>query len=98
MTEQEEFEKEAKKMPKIDMTKIANVEALDSGTRKAITVAAESSRRAMKKKFNFQQAMSFPLPSGGKFYQDSEDEDLKNGIRKLTKFDENQIVSTFSCR
>lgn len=83
MTEQEEFEKEAKKMPKIDMTKIANVEALDSGTRKAITAAAESSRRTMKKKFNFQQAMSFPLPSGGKFYQDSEDEDLKNGIIKL---------------
>ena len=53
MTEQEEFEKEAKKMPKIDMTKIANVEALDSGTRKAITAAAESSRRTMKKKFNF---------------------------------------------
>ena len=83
MTEQEEFEKEAKKMPKIDMTKIANVEALDSGTRKAITAAAESSRRTMKKKFNFQQAMSFPLPSCGKFYQDSEDEDLKNGIIKL---------------
>ena len=83
MTEQEEFEKEAKKMPKIDMTKIANVEALDSGTRKAITAAAESSRRTMKQKFNFQQEMSFPLPSGGKFYQDSEDEDLKNGIIKL---------------
>ena len=83
MTEQEEFEKEAKKMPKIDMTKIANVEALDSGTRKAITAAAESSRKVMKKKFNFQQAIPFPLPSGGKFYQDSEDEDLKNGIIKL---------------
>ena len=83
MTEQEEFEKEAKKMPKIDMTKIANVEALDSGTRKAITAAAESSRRTMKKKFNFQQAMSFPFTSGSKFYQDSEDEDLKNGIIKL---------------
>lgn len=86
MTEQEEFEKEAKKMPKIDMTKIANVEALDSGTRKAITAAAESSRRKNKKKFNFQEAMAFPLPSGGKFYQDAEDEDLRNGIIKLYPF------------
>lgn len=83
MTEQEEFEKEAKKMPKIDMTKIANVEALDPGTKKAIGAVAESSRRAMKKKFNFQQAMSFALPSGGRFYQDSEDEDLRNGFIKL---------------
>ncbi len=86
MTEQEEFEKEAKKMPKIDMTKIANVEALDSGTRKAISAAAETSRRANKKKFNFQEAIPFQLPSGGKFYQDSPDEDLRNGIIKLYPF------------
>jgi hypothetical protein len=30
--------------------------------------------------------MAFPLPSGGKFYQDAEDEDLRNGIIKLYPF------------
>lgn len=87
MTEQEEFEKEAKKMPKIDMAKVANIDALDAADRKMVNnVAAkttESDRRKAKKKFNFQEAIRVQLPSGGKFYQDAEDEDLKNGFIKL---------------
>ncbi len=87
MTEQEKFEQEAKKMPKIDMTKIANIDALDSGDKKLVKNAqnlmVESSRKQNKKKFNFQEAMRFPLPSGGKFYQDADDEDLRNGYIKL---------------
>lgn len=77
------FEEEAKKMPKIDMTKIANIDALDANDKKLVKNFAESSRRQNKKKFNFQEPQSYPLPSGGKFYQDSADEDLKNGIIKL---------------
>lgn len=87
MTEQEKFEAEAKKMPKIDMTKVANLNALDSSDRKMVSEAAkknvESSRRQNKKKFNFQEAITVQLPSGGKFYQDAEDEDLRNGFIKL---------------
>lgn len=87
MTEQEKFEQEAKKMPKIDMTKIANIDALDSSDRKMVNNAAgkmaESTRRQNKRKFNFQEALRFELPSGGKFYQDADDEDLRHGFITL---------------
>lgn len=97
MTKSEEAEMKA--MPKIDMTKVANLDALDGATRKSVNSMAanlkESDRRKNKRKFNFQQAMAFQLPSGGKFYQDSQDEDLKNGIIKLYPFSlaEEEIIT-----
>lgn len=81
----EEELKKMKQMPEIDMSKVANLDALDADTRKAVGSAAqrESSRRAAKRKFNFVHAVEIELPSKGKFYQDSPDEDLRNGIIKL---------------
>lgn len=81
---EEELQK-MKQMPKIDMTKVANMDALDADTRKAVAAGAqrESSRRTTKRKFNFVHAVEIELPSKGKFYQDSPDEDLRNGIIKL---------------
>lgn len=82
-----EFEKEAKKMPEINFSKIANLEALDASDKKTINNMAKnleiSDRRKAKKKFNFQEAIKVQLPSGGKYYQDAEDEDLKKGFIKL---------------
>lgn len=85
MTEQEQFEAEAKKMPDIDFSKVANMEALGTQEKKTIKAMAknDSDRRRAKKKFNFQEAVKVQLPSGGKFYQDSPDEDLRNGFIKL---------------
>jgi hypothetical protein len=97
MTKEEE--KAMTAMPKIDMSKVANLEALDGATRKTVgSMAAnlkESDRRKNKKRFNFQQAMTFQLPSGGRFYQDSPDEDLRNGIIKLYPFSlaEEEIIT-----
>lgn len=81
----EEELKKMKQMPEIDMSKVANMDALDADTRKAVGAAAqrESSRRSTKRKFNFVHAVEIEIPSRGKFYQDSPDEDLRNGIIKL---------------
>lgn len=83
----EENLEEMKKMPKIDMTKVANIDALDADDRNIVKSASkkqeEDSRRKNKRKFNFQEPMKFMLPSHGKFYQDSPDADLRNGFIKL---------------
>lgn len=84
----ENFEEEAKKLPEIDLSKVANAAALQAtGDQFAKTIAAsqskESARFKAKKKFNFDEPLAFPLPSHGKFYQDSPDEDLRNGLIKL---------------
>lgn len=69
------------KAPEIDISKIQNIEEL--GDEKAIKNLKSSIRRQTKRKFCFVEPTSFPLPSGGRFYQDSNDEDLKKGIIKL---------------
>ena len=79
---------DAKKMPEIDLTKVANAEALKAtGDQFSRTIqesgSAESARAKAKKKFCFDEALAFMLPSGGKFYQDSPDKDLREGIIKL---------------
>lgn len=79
---------DAKKMPEIDLTKVANAEALKAtGDQFSRTIqesgSAENARAKAKKKFCFDEAVSFMLPSGGKFYQDSPDKDLREGIIKL---------------
>lgn len=77
MTKEEE---EMTKMPTIDMTKVANLNALDSADRETIRTA---SKKQQKNKFCFTESLPFQLPSGGKFYQDADDEDLRNGIIHL---------------
>ena len=87
MTQEEQIKEEQAKMPKLDLSKIANIDALGSEDKSVLNKAKEknktSARKAAKSKFNFTEAMPFPLPSKGRFYQDSEDEDLRNGIIKI---------------
>lgn len=87
MTQEEEIKQEQAKMPKLDLSKVANMDALDSADKTAIKKAAEVSkanaRRAAKRKFNFTEAIAFPLPSKGRFYSNSSDEELRNGIVKI---------------
>lgn len=96
---EENIEEEMAKMPKIDLTKVANAEALDPSDAKFLKNATRnkraSSRKEAKKKFNFLEPMMFPLPSRGKFYQDSEDEDLRKGFIKITPmtFAEEEILT-----
>ena len=75
-----EEEKAMTEMPKIDMTKVANLDALDSRDKETVRGMA---RKVQKKKFCFTESLPFQLPSGGKFYQDADDEDLRNGIIHL---------------
>lgn len=87
MTQEEQIRAEQAAMPDIDLTKIANAGALGSEEREIINKAKEkkavNARKEAKRKFNFTEAMAFPLPSKGRFYQDSPDEDLRNGIVKI---------------
>ena len=80
--EEKNFEENAKKMPKIDMSKIANIGALDSSEKDFVKAASKninvSARRDAKKKFSFNEPLPFNLPSRGKYYQDSEDPDIRD--------------------
>ena len=91
-----EKEEEAKKTqmeeiygaaPKIDLSKIKNVEAINKvGNKEAkdIALKAEVSRKKQTKaKFCFTEEYEVELPTGGVLYQDLGDEDLKNGIVKI---------------
>lgn len=85
--EEKNFEENAKKMPKIDMSKIANIDALDSSEKDFVKAASKninvSARRDAKKKFSFNEPLPFNLPSRGKYYQDSEDPDIRKGTIML---------------
>lgn len=79
---------EAEKLPSIDLTKIKNLDAVaKTGDRElAATLKSkgkQNARKEAKRKFNFSEASVFELPSNGKFYQDSDDEDLRRGLIKL---------------
>lgn len=72
----------------VDLSKVKNIDAF----KKADKVGAEQIQNKVrsisphvqnKRKFCFMPPVSINLPSGGKFYQDSNDEDLKNGIIKM---------------
>lgn len=70
--------------PDFDLSKVANLNTLDARDKEALkSNVALNPRRAQKRKFCFQEPQKFPLPSKGKFYQDSPDEDLRNGFIKL---------------
>lgn len=87
MTQEEQIKEEQAKMPKLDLSNVANIDALGSEDKSVVNKVKEvnnlNTRKAAKRKFNFTEAIPFPLPSKGKFYQDSSDEDLRNGIVKL---------------
>lgn len=82
-----DIEKNPDKLPEIDLTKIKNLEAVEKNDSSFASSIKEKGiqdrRRAAKRKFNFSVASSFELPSGGRFYQDADDEDLRRGIIKL---------------
>ena len=75
------------KMPDIDLGKIKNLSSVakdDSQFAANIKEKGkENARKKAKRKFCFTEASTIQLPSGGKFYQDSEDEDLRKGYIKL---------------
>ena len=83
-----EIEENPDKLPKIDLSKVKNLDAVEKtdGATFAATIKQKgktNARKEAKRKFNFSEASAFELPSHGKFYQDSNDEDLKKGIVKL---------------
>ena len=71
----------------VDLSKIKNMAALEMKDADAAKIisnkAVASPHKAEKRKFCFMPAVEIPLPSHGRFYQDSNDEDLKNGIIKM---------------
>lgn len=75
------------KMPQLDLSKVKNMEAVENTDSEFAEnfkkSANKSNRKANKEKFSFVEPISLELPSGGRFYQDSKDKDLKNGIAKL---------------
>lgn len=88
---------EDKEITKEQATKGA-VAPIDLSTIKNLDVASEkdasvvglknkvSTMKKKKSKFCFLEANKIPLLSGGRYYQDSDDEDLKNGYIKLYPF------------
>lgn len=88
MNNEEKLEANPQAMPEIDLSKVANMEAFareDSETAANIKRSiGTNARRQAKKKFNFNEPELVPLPSHGKFYQDSDDENLRKGFVALT--------------
>lgn len=75
------------KAPKLDLSKIANMKAVEKEDRDGADMIASkivtSPHKAAKRKFNFIEPQEIYLPSKGKFYQDSNDADLRKGIIKM---------------
>lgn len=85
--EEKDVQEEMTKMPDIDLSKVKNLDAVsmtDSKFAKEFkNTVNTSSRKENKKKYCFTPPSRFKLPSGGRFYQDSADEDLRNGYASL---------------
>lgn len=82
------IEEDPNKLPEIDLSKVKNLEAVEKTDSSSFAATIKqkgkaNARKEAKRKFNFSEASTFQLPSGGRFYQDAEDEDLKKGIIKL---------------
>jgi DNA-directed RNA polymerase subunit RPC12/RpoP len=82
------IEENPEQMPEIDLTKVKNLEAVEKADSSTFAATIkqkgkENARKEAKRKFNFAETSEFRLPSGGRFYQDSNDADLKKGIIKL---------------
>lgn len=79
--------KKYKAPPKLDLSKIANLSAIQKVDREEAdiisTQVVKNPHKAAKRKFNFLEPQEIRLPSGGKFYKDAEDEDLRKGIIKM---------------
>ena len=85
MTKEEELNANPKALPKIDLSKVGNMDMLSpEAAAKVKKSVGTSSRQAAKKKFNFNEPQLLPLPSHGMFYQDSDDENLRKGFVALT--------------
>lgn len=85
MTQEEEMNANPKALPKIDLSNVGNMDML--GAEAAANVKKNigtRARQAAKRKFNFNEPEVLPLPSHGKFYQDSDDENLRKGFVALT--------------
>lgn len=78
-TKEIEIENDA---PKLDLSKIQNLEALGVVDRKGTNELKQkiSNTKANKKKFCFLKPVESEIPSHGILYQDSEDEELKKGV------------------
>jgi hypothetical protein len=70
--------------PKLDLSKIKNLDALESKDSSFAKQLEKTVKRTAKqnavKKFNFVEEYDIQLPSGGIFYQDEEDENIRKGI------------------
>lgn len=82
---------------KLDFSKVKNISALEQADRDGAKIVNSKvkERRRQKAKFNFNEPVLIPLPSHGKFYQDSQDQDIKNGFIKLRpmSFTEEEIMT-----
>ncbi|MDR0675541.1 MAG: hypothetical protein LBF97_00670 [Elusimicrobiota bacterium] len=82
---------------KIDYSKIKNLSALEQADREAANIVKTkvTERKRQKVKFSFNEPVLLQLPSHGKFYQDSNDENIKNGFIKMRpmSFAEEEIMT-----
>ena len=72
--------------PALDLSSVENLKASkEKGvtTREIENKIETESKKHRKSKFNFTEEHEVTLPTGGKLYQDADDEDIRNGIVRL---------------
>ena len=81
--EKEVLDETTQPVAPIDLSAIKNLDTASNVDASVAGLKKVSTMKKKKSKFCFQEAVRIPLPSGGRYYQDSEDEDLRNGFIKL---------------
>lgn len=79
----EEVVESTKPVAPIDLSAIKNLETASERDESLKGIKKASEMRKKKSKFCFMEANKIPLLSGGRYYLDAEDEDLRNGYIKL---------------
>lgn len=80
----EDLEQTYGKAPELDLSKIKNIKAAKGSLDKEFVEKVETNTKKQKKnKFCFTEEQEVQLPTNGLLYQDSPDEDLRNGIIKI---------------
>lgn len=76
--------------PKLDLSKIKNLDALEAKDKSFVKEIEKTIEKNAKlnaaKKFSFIEEYDLQLPSNGIFYQDEEDENIRNGIVTVRPF------------
>ena len=81
--EKEVIEEATKPVAPIDLSALKNLDVASERDESLKGIKKASEMKKKKSKFCFMESSRIPLLSGGRYYLDAEDEDLRNGFIKL---------------